>query len=130
MKKSAPAGPNRLDGYRRLLQQKREDMLSGPGVRFDTLARLGRVAEDDQAQISHEEFVSLHLNSLDYGQLRLVNEALDRMASGDYGICLSCEEPIADKRLAAIPWARYCLACQESEHERNRSGSEVGLVLR
>ena len=100
--------------YRRMLLHRREEVLSGLGVKFDTLARMGRVAEDDQAQLSHDEFVSLRLNTLDYAQLRLVNEALDRLRSGDYGVCLSCEEPIPDKRLAVIPWARYCVHCQEN----------------
>jgi DnaK suppressor protein len=77
------------------------------------MARMGRVAEDDQAQISHDEFVSLRMNGLDYGQLRLVEEALDRLDAGDYGICLACEQPIAEKRLRALPWARYCVSCQD-----------------
>src|ERR1044071_3979016 len=100
--------------YRAKLLEKRRNVLSGLGVKFDTMARLGRVAEDDQAQISHDEFVSLRLNSLDYRQLRQVEEALDRMNAGDYGICLACEEPIAPKRLRALPWARYCVTCQDS----------------
>jgi DnaK suppressor protein len=102
------------EGYRQMLVEKREEVLSGLGVKFDTLARMGRVAEDDQAQISNDEFVSLHLNSLDYVQLRLVEEALDRLNSGDYGTCLCCEEPLPVKRLRALPWARYCVACQEN----------------
>jgi DnaK suppressor protein len=113
MKKSAPPAPSSNETYRQRLLQKRQEVLSGLGVKFDTLARMGRVAEDDQAQISHDEFVHLHLNSLDYGQLRLVEEALDRLGSGDYGICPSCEEPIPAKRLAALPWARCCVSCQE-----------------
>ena len=113
MKKTVPAAPTPKKRYRQILLEKRGNLMSGLGVKFDTIAKLGRVAEDDQAQLSHEEFVSLHLNSLDYGQLRLVEEALDRLQSGDYGVCLCCEEPIADKRLAAIPWARYCVTCQE-----------------
>jgi len=101
------------DGYYRMLMEKREQVVSGLGVKFDTLAKMGRVAEDDQAQLSHDEFVSLRLNSLDYGQLRLVEEALDRVRSGDYGVCLACEQPIPPKRLQAVPWARYCVRCQE-----------------
>lgn len=100
--------------YRRMLLDRREQVLAAMGVKFDTLARMGRVAEDDQAQLSHDEFVSLHLNSLDYAQLRLVEEALDRIRSGDYGVCLACEEPIAEKRLKVLPWARYCVQCQEN----------------
>src|SRR5579871_906084 len=94
--------------------------------RTDVLARMGRVAEEDQAQITHDEFVSLHLNSIDYSQLRLVDEALDRMDSGDYGICLACEEPIPAKRLRALPWARYCVPCQEKAgSENDRESAEV-----
>ncbi|HVN04850.1 MAG TPA: TraR/DksA family transcriptional regulator [Bryobacteraceae bacterium] len=100
--------------YHRMLIEKRDQFVLGLGSKFDTIASLGRVAEDDQAQLSHDEFVSLRLNSLDYGQLRLVEEALDRFRSGDYGVCLSCENPIPPKRLHAVPWARYCVQCQEA----------------
>jgi len=105
---------NSKQGYRQQLTEKRAEVMSTLGVKFDTLARMGRVAEEDQAQLTHDEFVSLRLNSIDYGQLRLVDEALDRLDSGDYGICLHCEEPIPAKRLQALPWARYCVPCQES----------------
>jgi RNA polymerase-binding transcription factor len=113
MKKRQPAAEDHR-GYRQKLLEKRADVLSALGIKFDTLARMGRVAEDDQAQITHDEFVSLHLNALDYRELRLVEEALDRLDSGDYGICLGCEEPIPPKRLSALPWARYCIPCQQS----------------
>jgi len=132
MKKIAPSAPPANEAYRTRLQEKRQEVLSGLGVKFDTLAGMGRVAEDDQAQLSHDEFVSLHLNSLDYGQLRLIEEALDRLDSGDYGICLACEAPIAAKRLAALPWARYCVSCQEEagtnpDLEKGRSPVLVGV---
>jgi DnaK suppressor protein len=113
MRTSAPVAENG-EGYRQRLLEKRTQFLSGLGTKFDTLARMGRVAEEDQAQLSHDEFVSLHLNSMDYTQLKLVDEALDRLNSGDYGICLACEEPIPAKRLRALSWARYCVKCQDS----------------
>lgn len=105
---------NSTETYRRMLLDRREQVVSGLGVKFDTVAKMGRVAEEDQAQLSHDEFVSLRLNSLDYGQLRLVEEALDRVKSGDFGVCLACEQPIPPKRLQALPWARYCVPCQEA----------------
>jgi DnaK suppressor protein len=103
-----------LQLYRDALIQKREEVMAGLGVKFDTMAKMGRLAEEDAAQVIHDEYVSLQFNSLDYGQLRLVNEALDRLETGDYGICLNCEEPIPAKRLRALPWARYCIPCQEA----------------
>ena len=99
--------------HKERLLEKRRSVMVGLGTKFDTLAGMGRVAEEDQAQISHDEFISLHLNGLDYLELRLVDEALERMDTGEYGICLRCEGPISAKRLEALPWARYCLACQE-----------------
>jgi len=112
MKKTA-AAPEAPETYREMLLTRRSEVLSSLGVKFDGRAALGRVAEDDQAQISHDEFVSLRINSLDYAQLRLIGEALDRLETGDYGVCLACEEPIAPKRLKAISWARYCVNCQD-----------------
>jgi DnaK suppressor protein len=116
MKKTKePEAAMRPAAYRKMLLEKRQQAAEGLGIKFDTLAKMGRIAEEDQAQVSHDEFVSLRLNSLDYLQLRLIEEALDRMEAGDYGICLSCEEPIPDKRLQAVPWAKYCLNCQQNQ---------------
>ena len=119
-------GTSRTAVYRKMLLDKRQNVMAGLGMKFDTLAKMGRVAEEDQAQISHDEFVSLQLNSLDYVQLRLIEEALDRIGAGDYGVCLACEEPIPAKRLQALPWARYCVDCQQNMGNRqDDSGSEA-----
>ena len=128
MKKVASL-PDSHEEYRELLLAKRSSVLSSLGVKFDTLAKMGRVAEDDQAAITHDEFVSLHLNSMDYAQLRLVEEALDRLHSGDYGTCMACEEAIPAKRLRAVSWARYCVKCQDTigaEMDREMGNAPVG----
>jgi DnaK suppressor protein len=101
--------------YRQALLDKRQQVKALlAGVKFDAIARLGRMAEDEQAQISHDEFVSVRLSSLEYEQLQLVNEALDRLDSGNYSICPACGEAISAKRLAAVSWARYCVTCQDA----------------
>jgi DnaK suppressor protein len=46
-------------------------------------------------------------------QLALIDEALLRIDDEEYGPCQNCQNAINPKRLAAIPWARYCLNCQE-----------------
>jgi DnaK suppressor protein len=108
---------NDHDIYRTELRQKRERVLRSLGMKFETLAGMGRVAEDDQAQISHEEFISLRRNTHDYAQLRLVEEALRRLEGGEFGTCQNCGEPIASKRLRALPWAKFCLICQDLVRE-------------
>ena len=44
--------------------------------------------------------------------LQQVREALERIDRGEYGMCEACEEPIPPRRLEALPYARYCVACQ------------------
>jgi DnaK suppressor protein len=110
--------------YRKMLLEKRQNVMAGLGIKFDTLAKMGRVAEEDQAQLSHDEFISLRLNSLDYAQLRLIQEALDRIEAGDYRVCVACEEPIPAKRLQALPWARYCVGCQDTMNNLDGSAAK------
>lgn len=102
-----------LSRYRRALLAKKESALAGLGAKAHGLTTGDRVHEEDQAQYSLEEAVSLRLNGLEYSQLRQIQEALDRLQLGEYGACLSCEEPIPPKRLEALPWAKYCVRCQE-----------------
>ena len=99
--------------YRDILLKEKEAIHSALGIKLNALAKPDRIGEEDQAQISHDEFVSLRLNRIEYLHLRLIKEALDRIESGHYGVCISCEDPIPPKRLQAIPWAKYCLKCQE-----------------
>lgn len=57
---------------------------------------------------------------------RQVQEALARLRDGSYGICLRCDDPIKPRRLEAVPWARYCVHCQEMlEQERNDDSAQV-----
>ena len=67
----------------------------------------------DLSQQSHEEWLFLNRNNLEKTLLREVEEALRRVQDGTYGICQECEEPISPKRLQALPWAKFCVRCQE-----------------
>jgi len=108
--------------YQQALLDKRRDVLTGLGLQVNELAQDGRVSDEDQAQMSHDEFLNLRLNKIEWDTLRLVDEALDRLQAGDYGTCLRCEEPIPAKRLKALPWAKYCVRCQEKLARRDQDG--------
>jgi RNA polymerase-binding transcription factor DksA len=56
-------------------------------------------------------------------ELREINEALERITKGTYGKCERCQKPIAEERLEAIPYARYCIACVRSMEEEAQRGS-------
>lgn len=67
----------------------------------------------DLAVRNYSKNVMLAVSENESRQLQLINEALQRIDSGEYGDCMNCEEPINEKRIEAIPWARYCIKCQE-----------------
>ena len=74
----------------------------------------------DMAVNNYSKNVLLSVSEGESKKLLLVNEALERLEDDEYGFCQNCEEEINPKRLNAVPWARYCLKCQEL--------SEQGLI--
>lgn len=67
----------------------------------------------DLAVRNYSKNVMLAVSENESKQLTLIDEALLRIEDDEYGTCQNCEKDINPKRLAAIPWARYCLDCQE-----------------
>ncbi|MEX2262325.1 MAG: TraR/DksA family transcriptional regulator [Bryobacteraceae bacterium] len=105
-----------IDKYRRILEQKVTDVrrsLSAQNAAA-VVARLDVPSDEgDLSQQSHEEWIFLNRNKLDITLLRQVQEALHRIRHGTFGVCGECDEPISPKRLDAVPWAKYCVKCQE-----------------
>lgn len=100
--------------YQRILLDKKEEFLEALGSNFQGLAEAEDRLGADADKIAHDEFVLLQVNQSLYTQLRQVEEALKRLELGDYGRCLGCGVAIPPKRLQAIPWARFCMACQDA----------------
>jgi DnaK suppressor protein len=67
----------------------------------------------DLAVRNYSKNVQLAVSENESRQLTLIDEALLRIDDDEYGPCQNCDKEINGKRLAAIPWARYCLDCQE-----------------
>jgi DnaK suppressor protein len=67
----------------------------------------------DLAVRNYSKNVMLAVSENESRQLIFINEALERIADDEYGSCQNCEKEINPKRLDAVPWARYCLNCQE-----------------
>lgn len=67
----------------------------------------------DLAVRNYSKNVMLAVSENESRQLSLIDEALLRIKDKEYGLCQNCEKQINQKRLAAIPWARYCIDCQE-----------------
>lgn len=67
----------------------------------------------DLAVRNYSKNVMLAVSENESRQLALIDEALRRIEDDEYGPCQNCENDITEKRLDALPWARYCLSCQE-----------------
>ena len=80
---------------------------------------------DELDRIQHAAEREYAIGSLErnFSRLREVTAALRRMDTGTFGVCGRCEEEISLKRLAAVPWAPYCIVCQEAADLEGESSS-------
>lgn len=113
MKKTHSAAKPRPKNYRELLLAKKAELSSSVRSKLDTLTGPSGAAMEDLAPVFTDQFIALRINSLDYLQLKLIEAALVRIDSEEYGVCMDCGSPIAGARLDAIPWAVRCIGCQE-----------------
>jgi RNA polymerase-binding transcription factor len=67
----------------------------------------------DMAANAYTKELLFSMSANDRRLLELIDEALVRIEAGGYGECVHCGEPVQDKRLEAVPWARHCLRCQD-----------------
>ncbi len=74
----------------------------------------------DRANNAYNRELMFSLSDAERETLVLVDAALERMEKGRYGDCDHCGRSIGDARLDAVPWARYCISCQER--------AEMGLL--
>lgn len=118
MSKAAQKGltKTQLKRFHKLLHDKeaeiRENLRSSKATM--ALARGEEPANMEDLPVqSHEEWIFLNRNNIDVMLLREIQGAMQRIGNAGYGTCLNCDEEISIKRLNAIPWALYCVPCQE-----------------
>jgi DnaK suppressor protein len=109
--------PARVEDYAQFLRRKADEVRLGLSV--NRAAEIVRRPEDpldsgDCCQKSHDEWLFLNQNRLEIELLRAVEEALRRIQDGAFGTCQECREPISEKRLDAVPWAKFCRRCEEA----------------
>ena len=100
------------------LLKKRTELLGNGGIKplqasMDNNTRQGDMA--DQASGNNEVHIQLKLKQTDAKILQAIEEALQRVEAGTYGLCRDCGQMIADARLDAIPWTRVCITCKEKQ---------------
>ena len=105
-----------IDVVRRLLTTQRDEILA----MYEHDVKAGQEASDegsddivDRANNAYSRELLFSLSDGERHTLLRIEEALQRIESGVYGICTNCGNEIRPGRLKAMPWARYCIDCQE-----------------
>ena len=62
--------------------------------------------------------VEVQFLARDHELVREIRDALTRIRDGSYGVCQNCGERIAERRLEAIPYTRYCVDCVQAMDRR------------
>ena len=110
----------KLEKLKQRLLEKRRALLSGVKERSATSMEGNDGIQDiaDQASTAYTKEFLLSIGDAERRLLRQVDAALEKIRSGTYGRCEKCGNEIGEKRLEALPFARYCIACQEEEEKR------------
>lgn len=116
-KKSAPvkAPKLKLAAIRKQLLDMRDDLLRTVRKNAISDTMQNDVGDSvDEASRSIERELQFELSDNERVTLDQVEAALRKIDKGTYGLCESCQKPIAKARLDALPFARYCIACQST----------------
>ena len=105
-----------VEAYReRLVEQRREIM-----DLYQSDVRAGQASTDegtedivDRANNSYNRELMFSLSDAERQRLLDIDGALERIEEGGYGSCANCGREIGERRLEAVPWARFCVDCQE-----------------
>jgi DnaK suppressor protein len=113
-----------LNRFRDILESRKTELertlLNRDGIMIEKTAD----ALDEVQHAAERDLAIRNLNR-ESDLLRNVRLALDRLEGGSFGVCAECEEEISPKRLIAVPWAPFCLQCQEQADRIHDTGDET-----
>ncbi|MBI4893752.1 MAG: TraR/DksA family transcriptional regulator [Acidobacteria bacterium] len=109
------------------LNAKRAELLRSIHTLRNSMAIDNRGDSLDRGRKATDREIVLQNLSLESELLRRVEGALQEIQEGTFGICATCERPIPNQRLQAVPWSPYCVSCQEAEEVQAGFGMMASL---
>ena len=104
-----------VERFKKLLLKEREEIMGDVKQIYESSQEVGQDGIQDigdEAANVYNKQILLTLNENERMRLKEVDESLDRIKSGMYGVCEECGEPIGLKRLEVKPVAKYCVPCK------------------
>jgi DnaK suppressor protein len=114
--KAARMTKKEMEKYRRLLDDKKATLSAEIAKTRSAEEETTEESTQDIADKAVSSYTREFLYSLTDGErstLLQIDDALVRIDESSYGLCLNCGSLMTEKRLNAVPWAPYCLDCQE-----------------
>jgi DnaK suppressor protein len=112
-----------LEKYKVILLAKQAELSGGLRTRDGILIEKTPDALDE-VQLAGERELAIRNLDREASLLRNVRAALFRINDGSYGVCLHCDEDIKPKRMDAVPWAAFCIRCQEAADRHDFEAAE------
>ncbi|MCL5978202.1 MAG: TraR/DksA C4-type zinc finger protein [Nitrospirae bacterium] len=111
----------RLQEIRKNLLHQKELLLSEAGIALNTLPDETLFPElGDQASADIDRNFMLRLKGRERQLLKKIDDALEKIENGNYGICEICGEEINIKRLEARPVTTMCIECKTEQEEEEK----------
>lgn len=79
----------------------------------------------DLASEERDREINFILSDREHSKVKNIDDALERMEEGTYGVCDACGLEIAEERLSAMPFTRLCRDCQQDQEREARSQRRV-----
>jgi DnaK suppressor protein len=114
--KAARLTKKELEKYRKLLAEKKVSLSAEIAKTRSAEEETSEESTQDIADKAVSSYTREFLYSLTDGERQTVlhiDDALGRIDVGTYGFCSNCNTAMTERRLNAVPWAPYCLDCQE-----------------
>lgn len=112
-------------GMRQLLIKRRDALRKALAGDLSLLKELRQQTAGDVADAaldSAQDEISSQLAEVESRELANIENALERMRTGHYGLCEGCTKKIPAARLNALPYATLCIECQR---EVERTGGSM-----
>jgi DnaK suppressor protein len=118
-----------LNKFKQVLEAKQAELSDVLKRRDEIAIEKSPDAIDEVTRAAEREFAIRNLDRESH-LMRNVRAALRRINEGTFGVCAHCEEDISPKRLAAVPWAPFCIRCQEAadRNEQDATATLEGLL--
>jgi len=118
-----------LNEFKKLVVKKKDAALDEiKHISEDTLKKSQKEASGDisgytyhmadVATDTYDREFSLGLASNERKFIYELDDALKKIEDGTFGFCEDCKTPISKTRLKAVPYARFCLKCQEKKEKK------------